>query len=166
LPSGVGATDEVRFYYDTQALPSGAPAYTRGSAVGRLVAQVYGSGSNGDYHAYDVLGRETLKFQQTGTINYQVSAKYSLSGALTLLTYPSGHTVTPSYDNAGRLNALNGNLGDGTTRLYSTGILYSPLGGLVKEKFGTDTPVYNKLFYNSRGQLAEIRESTTYTEPL
>jgi hypothetical protein len=28
----------------------------------------------------------------------------------------------------------------------------------------TPTPVYNKLFYNSRGQLAEIRESTTLTD--
>src|ERR1044072_6822221 len=36
---------------------------------------------------------------------------------------------------------------------------------MVKEQFGTTTPVYNKLFYNSRGQLAEIRESTSYTDP-
>jgi len=165
LPPNVGATNEVRFYYDTQPLPSGAPAYTRGSAVGRLVAQVYGSGSNGDYYAYDVLGRQTLKYQQMGTINYQVSASYSLSGATATLTYPSGHTVTHTYDNAGRLTALSGNLGDGTTRTYTTGVLYSPLGGLVKEQFGTNTPVYNKLFYNSRGQLAEIRESTSYTGP-
>ena len=49
LPSGVGATDEVRFFYDTQTLPDGAPSYARGPAVGRLVAQVYGSGTNGDY---------------------------------------------------------------------------------------------------------------------
>src|SRR5207248_1470920 len=32
--------------------------------------------------------------------------------------------------------------------------------GMSKEKFGTTTPIYNKLFYNSRGQLAEIREGT------
>ena len=165
LPPGVGATDEVRFYYDTQALPTGAPSYTRGTAVGRLVAQVYGTGSNGDYYAYDVLGRATLKYQQVGTINYQLSAVYSLSGAISTLTYPSGHTVTQSYDNAGRLSALSGNLGDGANRTYTTGILYSPTGGLVKEQFGTTTPVYNKLFYNSRGQLAEIRESTSYTGP-
>ncbi len=34
-----------------------------------------------------------------------------------------------------------------------------------KEKFGTDTLIYNKLFYNIRGQLAEIREGTSYTGP-
>jgi RHS repeat-associated protein len=165
LPAGVGTTDEVKFYYDSQALPVGAPAYTRGSAVGRLVAQTYGSGSNGDYFAYDVLGRPTLKFQQTGTVNYQVSAAYNLTGALTTLTYPSGHTVTNTFDQAARLTAVSGNLGDGTTRTYSSGILYSPLGGLVKEQFGTTSAIYNKLFFNSRGQLAEIRESTSYTGP-
>jgi RHS repeat-associated protein len=165
LPSDVGGTNEVRFYYDTQALPAGAPSYTRGAAVGRLVAQVYGTGSNGDYYAYDGLGRQTLKYQQTGTINYRLTADYSLSGAITTLKYPSDRTITNSYDNAGRLTALSGNLGDGTTRTYATGILYSPVGGLVKEQFGTTTPVYNKLFYNSRGQLAEIRASTSYTGP-
>jgi YD repeat-containing protein len=78
LPSGVGATDEAKFYYDTQSLPAGAPSYLRGSAVGRLVALTYGTGSNGDYYAYDILGQPTLKIQQTGTVNYQMSAAYSL----------------------------------------------------------------------------------------
>lgn len=43
---------------------------------------------------------------------------------------------------------------------YSTGIIYSPMGGMTKEQFGTDTALYNKSFYNSRGQLAEIRVGT------
>jgi RHS repeat-associated protein len=164
LPSDVGPTDEVKFYYDSQ-VPQNAPTYTHGPSVGRLTAQIYGSSTNGDYYAYDALGRPTLKIQQTGTINYQLSADYSLSGALTTLTYPSGRTVTNSYDNAGRLSAFSGNLGDGLTRNYATGIIYSPVGGLVKEQFGTTTAIYNKLFYNSRGQLAEIRASTSYTGP-
>jgi len=99
-------------------------------------------------------------------VNYQLSAAYKLSGAIDTLTYPSGHTVTHTYDQAGRLTALSGNLGDGITRTYATGILYSPTGGLEKEQFGTaPTPVYNKRFYNSRGQLAAIRASTSYTGP-
>ena len=166
LPSAVGITNEAKFYYDTQELPSGAPTYSAGPTVGRLVAQTYGSGSNGDYYGYDALGRPTLKIQQTGTVNYQISAAYSLSGALTTLTYPSGRTVTNAYDQAGRLTSLSGNLGDGTNRTYSSGILYSPTGGLVKEQLGTTpNPIYNKLFYNSRGQLGEIRASTSYTGP-
>jgi len=165
LPSGVGTTNEAKFFYDTQALPVGAPSYSRGSAVGRLVAQTYGTGSNGDYYGYDVLGRPTLKIQQTGTINYQTSAGYGLSGTVNTLTYPSGHTINNLYDQAGRLTSFSGNLGDGTIRTYSSGLLYSPLGALVKEQFGTATAIYNRLFYNSRGQLAEIRESTSSTDP-
>ena len=133
--------------------------------MGCLVDQTYGTGSNGDYYAYDVLGRSTLKFQQTGTVNYQLSASYSLAGALKTLVYPSGRTITNTYDQAGRLTAFNGNLGDGVTRTYGTEIVYSATGALLKEKFGTTTPIYNKLFYNSRGQLAEIRVSTSYTGP-
>ena len=65
LPSGVGQTDEVKFYYDAQAFPGGAPTYDRGVANGRLVAQTYGTGTNGDYYAYENLGRLTIKYQQT-----------------------------------------------------------------------------------------------------
>ena len=165
LPGSVGATNEAKFYYDSQSLPTGAPSYMRGSATGRLVAQTYGTGSNGDYFAYNVLGQPTLKIQQTGAVNYQMSADYKLSGALDKLTYPSGHTASHIYDQAGRLFSVSGNLGDGNSRTYATGILYAATGGLVKEQFGTTTPIYNKLFYNSRGQLAEIRASTSYTSP-
>ena len=52
-----------------------------------------------------------------------------------------------------------------SSRTYANEIIYSPLGSLAKEKFGTTTTIYNKLFYNSRGQLAEIRASTSYTGP-
>jgi RHS repeat-associated protein len=166
LPSTVGATNEAKFYYDTQSLPAGAPSpFSRGAAVGRLVAQVYGAGGNGDYYAYDVLGRATLKIQQTGSVKYEIRAAYNLSGALSTLTYPSDRTVSNLYDQAGRLTSLSGDLGDDLTRTYASGILYSPAGRLVKEQFGTATPIYNKLFYNSRGQLAEIRASTSYTGP-
>src|SRR6266545_3180699 len=71
------------------------------------------------------------------------------------------------YDSAGRLGdkdsqnlAFTGNLGDGLARTYSRAITYSPFGSMVQEQFGTDAAVYNKLAYNSRGQLAEIKEST------
>jgi RHS repeat-associated protein len=96
---------------------------------------------------------------------YTTQRSYNLAGGVTTQTYPSGRTVAYSYDTAGRASGFTGNLGDGTQRSYSTEIVYSPLGGMTKEKFGTDTALYNKLFYNSRGQLSEIRESSSYTGP-
>ena len=163
LPSGVGPTDEVKFYYDSQALPGGAPSYSRGSAIGRPVAQTYGTGSNGDYYAYDVLGRPTLKLQQTGAVNFQITAGYTLSGAVSSLTYPSGNTISNTFDQAGRLTTFSGNLG-GASRTYSTGNVYSSIGALLKEQFGTDTSVYHKVHYNSRAQICDVRTSTVNDE--
>ena len=166
LPATVGATAEANFLYDAQTLPAGAPSYTHGAAIGRLVAVTYGSGSNGDYYGFDDLGRQKLKFQQQiGTLNYQTITELNRAGQVTSLSYPSGHAVSYEYDAAGRTTNVNGNLGDSANRSYSTGIVYSSFGGVTKEQFGTDTPIFNKLYYNVRGQLAEIRESTSYTGP-
>ncbi|MCU1268639.1 MAG: hypothetical protein JWM21_4957 [Acidobacteria bacterium] len=165
-----GGGARVSYFYDSQSLPSGAPSnFLRGSSTGRLVAVTYGNNASaGDYYGYDALGRSVVKVQQTGDTNYESSAAYLVSGRVGTLTYPSGRTLTFNYDQAGRLGdkdvqnpAMAGNLGDGVTRNYSSGIAYSSWNSLAQEKFGTDTPVYNKLFYNSRGQLAEIRESTS-----
>ena len=163
LPAFVGATDEVKFYYDSQALSGAPPGYNRGSAIGRLVAQIYGTGSNGDYYQYDVLGRQTVKFQQMGSKNYKLTANYTLSGTVSSLTYPSNHTITNAYDQAGRLTAFSGDL-DGAARMYSTGIVYSPLSSLLKEQFGTISPVYHKFHYNSRAQICDVRASAVNDE--
>ncbi|HEX3183934.1 MAG TPA: hypothetical protein VHQ94_04015, partial [Pyrinomonadaceae bacterium] len=127
LPAGVGTTNEAKFYYDTQPVPDAPPSFQRGSAIGRLVAQTYGAGNNGDYFGYDVLGRQTLKVQQTGTQSYLITAEYGLSGGVNKLTYPSGHYVTNVFDQAGRLMTFSGNLGDGNSHPYSSGIIYSPI---------------------------------------
>jgi RHS repeat-associated protein len=53
---------------------------------------------------------------------------------------------------------LAGTLGDATSsRTYSTGIVYDAASRMTQEQFGTTTAIYNKLAYNSRGQLAEMR---------
>jgi RHS repeat-associated protein len=167
LPSGVAASAEVSYLYDNQSLLEGAPgssapdSYSRGFSVGRLVAVNYGGGSAGDYYGYDAGGRMTIKIQRTGSINYKTTAVYNVGGALKIETYPSKHTVTNAFDSAGRLQSMAGNIGDGFFRTYATGITYASLGGLQQEQYGTATAVYNKLGYNNRGQLTDIRVSTS-----
>src|SRR6185436_15960423 len=70
------------------------------------------------------------------------------------------YDVTGRPGDNGAQAAFSGNLGDGVTRTYSSELRYQQMGGLEQERFGTDTPVYNKSLFNSRGQLAEIRVST------
>ena len=163
LPAGVGATDEVKFHYDAQTLPSGAPAapfFDRGYASGRIVAVTYGGGSAGNYFGYDALGRVLRGIQRIGTFNYKTTKEYNFAGAVNSQIYPSDRVVTNSYDNAGRLSSFTGSLGDGNTRTYVTGIGYSSLGSMTIEQFGSQTALYHKRQFNTRGQLWDVRVST------
>jgi RHS repeat-associated protein len=121
-------------------------------------------------NGFDALGRPSSESQQFYSANawgqaYTTQRGYNLAGSVTSQIYPSGRNVTYAYDSSGRTTTFSGTLGDGQQKDYSTEILYSPFGAITKEKFGTDTAIYNKLFYNSRGQLAEMRESSSYTGP-
>lgn len=123
--------------------------------------------------SYDVLGqplvlKQLFKANGVWSTPYQITRSYNVSGGVTSQTYPSTHAVTYNYDAAGRLAdkdasnlAFTGNLGDGVQRTYARGVTYASGGLLKQEQFGTTTAVYNKRFYNSRQQLAEILASTT-----
>ena len=65
---------------------------------------VYGSGATGTYFAYDAVGRVVTQKQITGSTTYSLSYAYNLGGLLTSQTYPSGRTLTHSYDEGGRLS--------------------------------------------------------------
>lgn len=115
---------------------------------------------------YDAVGRVTQLHRLFGNgqggwhPSYDIGATYNLAGHLTSMTYPSGRTLNYGYDVAGRLTSFNGNLGDGTPRSYASGIEYSPFGGMSREQYGTQTPLYNKSFYNVRGQMFDKRLSS------
>lgn len=150
------------------------------NGVGRVWSSYAGGsesvGNNVDktiIDSYDCLGRP-LVLRQVFKLNgvwrpaYQTSRGYNRAGAVTSQIFPSGHSVGQNYDSAGRLAdkdpqnlAFTGNLGDGVSRTYSRGLTYASAGQLQEEQFGTTTPVYNKRFYNSRQQLAEILVSTS-----
>ena len=166
-PTNVAATDEVKYFYDSPTLPTGAPPnFVPGFPVGRLVAVRYGGSSAGDYYSYDPPGRVNTKFQQTGGINYKIGpVVYNLAGAVSSEYYPSGNLVNYNYDAAGRLNdyngapAFSGNLG-GPSRTYAAGVSYNARSQMTVERFGTDTNIYHKQDFNIRGQLYNVRAST------
>jgi RHS repeat-associated protein len=120
---------------------------------------------------YDSMGRPRnyrQHFLTNGAASaaYTVEYTYDLAGSVTSQKYPSGRTANYRYDLLGRpadeggQPAFSGNLGDGVQRTYASEISYHELGGVRLEKYGTDVPLYNRKFYNSRGQLAEIRVGT------
>jgi RHS repeat-associated protein len=118
---------------------------------------------------YDEMGR-TKKYRQHFLTNgvaspqFLVTRAYDKAGNVTSQTYPSGRTVTYSYDAAGRVSNFDGNLGDGVQRTYSSGVAYDEFGGIRQEQFGTQTPLYHKLHRNVRGQLYDVRLSSVNDE--
>jgi len=111
---------------------------------------------------YDALGRVKQFYNLFGdgqggwSAGYEVDRTYNLAGNVISQTYPSGRTVSYSYDSADRISSFTGNLGDGTQRTYATSIQYSPFGGIKKEQFGTQQPLYHHQAYNIRGQVYYI----------
>jgi RHS repeat-associated protein len=151
----------------TRSYSDGTPAVTYGydatnvsNSKGKLTS-ASSSVSTYSYTGFDTMGRTLTGSQTLGSKTYSLSYTYDLAGHVKSTTYPSTRSVIYSYDSAGRTNAMTGNLGDGLNRNYSTGITYDAGTRMVQEQFGTTASIYNKLFYTSRGQLAEIREGLT-----
>lgn len=155
-----------RSYSDST--PTVTYAYDAGSGVsnpkGKLIS-VSSSVSTYSYSGYDALGRVLGATQTIGGQDYSVGYGYDLAGHVVTEIYPSGNELDYSYDTAGRLSSFSGSLGDGIWRTYTSDLTYDASGRMGKENFGTDRGVYHTLWYNSRGQLAEIHASTSYTGP-
>src|SRR5207248_1322871 len=127
---------------------------------GRMTS-VSSSVSTYAFNGYDASGKVLSATQtiygQTNQSYTTTNNSYDLAGHPLVVTYPSGHTVTNTFDNSGQLTSVAGRLGDNALRTYSSGILYDAGGRMTKEQLGTGTAIYNKLLYDSRGQLSEIR---------
>lgn len=162
------STPDVSRYYDGATLGKGRP--WKSESFHNVMTTI---------DEYDTAGRPTRETHQFWVNvpqpgwgqSYTTMLGYNLAGGVVFENYPSQHKVEYQYDAAGRLGdngqlpAFKGTLGDNVERTYASQIVYDELGGMNQERFGTDTPVYNKHIYNSRGQLAEIRVSTyAYTE--
>ena len=115
---------------------------------------------------YDALGRVKQFYNLFGdgqggwSTGYEVYRDYDLAGDVRLQRYPSGRTVSYTYDTAGRTSSFSGDLGDGVNRSYASSFNYNARNQITQELFGTQTPLYHKLQYNMRGQLWDVRVST------
>lgn len=120
--------------------------------------------------AFDELGRiaERWVMWKTSTTRmnyYRFGYTYNLAGGVKRLTnLTTNQYVEYDYDQAGRVKSVTGTLanefGDATVRVLTDEIEYSALGGMTKERFGTQTQLYHKRQYNVRGQLWDIRLAT------
>jgi RHS repeat-associated protein len=175
---GTISTPSVKYYYDSQALPAGGPAFNRGKSTGQLVAVTYGgdTSTTGNYTgAYDELGHAHYSAQvtapnaagQSTAQTYAFGYEYHLDGSLKSETYPSGRIVESEYDGAGRLAGVKNQGGD----YYAGGspvannpnaIAYSAHGAVTALRLGNG--LWEHTLYNSRLQHTEIGLGTSRTD--
>jgi RHS repeat-associated protein len=154
-------TAPVFYYYDSQTLPAGAPAFARGLSTGRLVAVCYGSATAtvGSYTGYDSLGRANVSVQQTDGQNYSFSYGYNLAGMMTTETYPSLRQVTTAYDAAGRISAINGQKTGEANKTYASTFSYTAHDGVASMVLGNGK--WEHTSFNSRLQPLQIGIGTS-----
>jgi RHS repeat-associated protein len=158
------STPAASFVYDQTSVWGASLSNT----IGQLSYSVAAGNSAASAFSYDALGQLTNEWvclpSNCGTGSYPISAQYDLAGHLTSLTYPSGRTVTSSYNSAGRaLNSVFSNFGGlsvnypyytapqaGTPSAWG----YNPNGSLHLGTFGNG--VSEAYGFNNRQQLNSI----------
>ncbi|HEV2864838.1 MAG TPA: RHS repeat-associated core domain-containing protein [Pyrinomonadaceae bacterium] len=163
----------VDYFYDSQQLPGGAPAFDRGASAGRLIAVTYGGGALGTYRGdYDALGRPRLSRQVTdagtteGVKTYTFSYVYDAAGNLTSETYPSGRVVRTEYDGAGRVAGVRNQAGSYYAGAAPTDaqnrIAYTASGAVSAMRLGNG--LWERTQYNSRLQITQLGLGASQTD--
>src|SRR5438552_2613954 len=88
-------------------------------SVGKLCS-ISSSISSTSYSNYDSLGRARHTSQVTSGQAFPTDYAYDLGGNSTTQTYPSGRTVTVSYDDAGRIDGVTGQKTGEANRTYAS----------------------------------------------
>jgi RHS repeat-associated protein len=163
---GSPQTPTINYFYDAQTLPGGAPTFSRGYSIGRLVAVTYGSGSSeGSYRGYDPMGRVLTQYQRTDSINYLMEATYYANSALHTHTYPAvpgaadRRLVTYTNDAAGRLGSL-----DSAATSYAPAASVSSIGYAAHNAVNSETygnGLIHAIDYNTRLQATQIKLGTS-----
>jgi RHS repeat-associated protein len=116
-------TPAVTYCYDGQTY-AGSPGQCIGTKTAPLISrltQVASSVSTTSYSNYDLVGRVVASTQTTNGQSYPFSYSYNMLDGLTSEGFPSGRTVSYTYDPGGRVNTVSGSIVDGqpTTTAYA-----------------------------------------------
>jgi RHS repeat-associated protein len=151
-------TPTVTYGYDN-VNPSGCthPPLTITNGIGRRTSMCDAGGT--EAWSYDTMGHQVVEQRSTGGQTKTTNYAYNLVGSLATLTYPSGRTITYTYDSAGRpsdtvdiansINYVVGSCSNGASS-PSSGACYAPTGALSQMQNGTN--LVSTYLYNSRLQ--------------
>ena len=116
-------------------------AYDLGTnGIGRLSSITETNASNVQtgqiQFAYDLNGRVTSETRTVAGVAYVVAYGYDTAGHLSGMTYPSGRTVSYSFDSLGRVNQVNTTKPGETQVVLVQNVQYQPFGGVKSFTLG------------------------------
>lgn len=152
----------------TDTTPSASYSYDQTNYNGLSITNGKGrrtgmsDGSGQTAWSYDPGGRVLTEKRTIAGITKSTSYTYNLAGQVATLTYPSGHTLTYAYDNAGHQSSVidsASGINYAQNATYSTdGALTSAVHGKVDGGFAGITRTYT---YNDRMQLSTMQVSSS-----
>jgi len=133
------------------------------NGLGRLV-HVSNDVNAASTYSFDVMGRIVEKAGcvpvNCSDTAFPTTATYNLLGAVTALTYPSGRTITYTYDNAGRATSA---VDTANSINYATNALYAADGSLTSLSNGAY--LLSTFYYNNRLQPCRVAINSSGTAP-
>jgi RHS repeat-associated protein len=128
------------------------------NGIGRRTGMTDQAGS--EAWSYDPMGRSTFDKRTIGSVTKITSYLYNLVGSPTSITYPSGSTITYTYNSAAQaISAID----TANSINYATLATYSPAGLLASLKNGSN--LASTFYYNNRLQPCRITVTTGTTNP-
>jgi RHS repeat-associated protein len=136
------STQNITYTYDSTSVTYG---------IGKLTGRTDTSGTYIFY--YDAQGKMAREDKTVSGILYTTQYAYNKNNALTSITYPSGRTVTYSFDGAGRISQVSAIISGNLATLASS-ITYLPFGGLAGLIYGNSLSLTQE--YNNQYRIASI----------
>jgi RHS repeat-associated protein len=152
----------ISYSYDQSSCQGPSPCYN----VGHRTVMI--EGANAQSWSYDAMGRVTGQHRHTNGIELNASWAYDMNGDLASVTYPSGRTVSYTWDSAGRpsvatdvANGIDYIQGSCANGLASNGVCYAPQGSIASANIGTPgaASVFMAASFNTRLQPNVIQYS-------
>jgi|SRR5271165_1603235 len=133
------------------------------NSIGRLTSVTNGV-STTNYLGFDPMGRVTGSSQTTGSVSGNFGYTYTLAGELNTLTYPSGRTLTMTYDGENRVGTITGKATPTSSVVtYASGpssnIHYTAHGAVDQLKLGNG--LFEQTAFNSLLQPTAVNLGTT-----
>jgi RHS repeat-associated protein len=159
------STPSVNYFYDVVAsnLPTGVTNpnnFGFSNLLGRTVAVASPTttreAATALFHSYDIGGRIRKSSQLLDTQHYSTDSSYNLASLPIGHTYPSGRTISHSYNIAGQILGVMSN-----EQVISQQVKYTPSGSISSHRLGNG--LYHQMKYNSRLQPTEIKLGSDLT---